>query len=193
MPSRLFVYYYERLMEGTVSYDAGAMIRDGIKVINKRGVCPESLWPYNISRFAEQPPIQCSIEALKERAVKYQRITQDLTFMKSRLASGLPFVFGVDVFQSFMAATDGVIPMPAQGEALEGGHALLCVGYDDAEQRFLFRNSWGTSWGKQGYGTIPYEYLVSAHASDFWCVQVVGSVIAQLIDGFERFIGMPGD
>lgn len=193
MPSRLFIYYYERLMEGDVDEDNGAQIRDGIKVINQRGVCPESLWPYDISRFAEQPPIQCSVEALKDRAVQYQRVDQDLVAVKSCLASGLPFVFGVDVYQSFMDAQNGVIPMPASGEALEGGHALLCVGYDGAEQRFLFRNSWSEQWGNKGYGTIPYDYLISAHASDFWQISVVGSVLTQMVDAFEHFIGVPGD
>ena len=131
--------------------------------------------------------------------MKYQSVTQDLVAMKSCLASGLPFVFGVDVFRSFMAANDGVIPMPAQNEELEGGHALLMVGYSDADQRFIFRNSWSEQWGGAngalpgGYGTIPYDYMLSAHASDFWCIQVVGSVLTQMVDAFERFIGVPGD
>ena len=193
MPSRLFIYYYERLAEGTVNEDSGAAIRDGIKVVNKLGVCPESMWPYNIARFTEMPPIQCSIEAFKERAVKYQKVMQDLTFMKSCLASGLPFVFGIDVYQSFMDAPNGDVPMFPQNEQSIGGHALLCVGYDDATQRFIFRNSWSEQWGNKGYGTIPYAYLVSAHASDFWQISVVGSVLSQLLDGFERFLGVPGD
>ena len=36
-PSRLFIYYTERRMEGTIHEDAGAMIRDGIKSVNKEG------------------------------------------------------------------------------------------------------------------------------------------------------------
>ncbi|WP_244464372.1 hypothetical protein [Candidatus Liberibacter africanus] len=47
VPSRLFIYYNERCIEGHVNYDSGAMLRDGIKVLHKIGVCPESEWPYD--------------------------------------------------------------------------------------------------------------------------------------------------
>src|SRR5674536_26691 len=53
--SRLFIYYNERVMEGTVGTDSGAMIRDGIKTVNAVGACPESEWPYDIARFTEKP------------------------------------------------------------------------------------------------------------------------------------------
>lgn len=181
MPSRLFIYYYERLLEGDVSEDNGAAIRDGIKVLNKRGVCPESEWPYDIARFADAPPVQAVTDAENDKAVKYRRIPQSLATMKGCLASGFPFVGGISVYQSFMAATNGVIPMPSPGEALEGGHAILFCGYDDASQRFIFRNSWGTSWGQQGYGTIPYTYLTSPRlAADFWQIEVVSEAVAKL-------------
>lgn len=188
VPSRLFIYYYERLMEGDVSQDNGAMIRDGIKVVNTRGVCPESLWPYDIARFADVPPVQCSLDALKDKALKYRRISQNLPMMKACLASGLPFVFGISVYPSFMAASDGNIPMPQPGEQSIGGHAVLACGFDDAQQRFLFRNSWSAQWGNQGYGTIPYAYLASQDASDFWEISVVGSVVAQMQYWIEGLI-----
>ena len=56
MPSRLFIYYNERAIEGTVDSDSGAMIRDGIKSVAKLGVCPEDVWPYDVARFMEKPP-----------------------------------------------------------------------------------------------------------------------------------------
>ena len=55
-PSRLFIYYNERAMEGTVDSDSGAMIRDGIKSVNAQGAPPESLWPYDIATFSRNPP-----------------------------------------------------------------------------------------------------------------------------------------
>jgi len=54
--SRLFVYYNERVIEGTVDQDSGAFIRDGIKSVAKQGVCTESEWPYKISRFTKKLP-----------------------------------------------------------------------------------------------------------------------------------------
>ena len=102
VPSRLFIYYGERVIEGTVGTDAGAQIRDGIKVVAKQGAPPETDWPYDITKFAEQAAgRRRSRDALKDQAVSYSRVTQDLSQMKGCLASGYPFVFGFTVYDSF--------------------------------------------------------------------------------------------
>jgi len=177
LPSRLFVYYNERVIEGTVSTDSGAMIRDGIKSVNQSGVCPESDWPYYPAAYAKQPPPLCYLDAAKTKAVLYQRVTRDLDHMRSCLASGYPFVFGFSVFASFEStavALTGVVPMPKHGESLLGGHAVMAVGYDDVSHRFIVRNSWGTTWGDNGYCTMPYAYVTSRGlASDFWTIRSV--------------------
>jgi C1A family cysteine protease len=99
--------------------------------------------------------------------------------MKGCLASGYPFVFGFSVYESFESPEvldTGVVPMPSDGEAQLGGHAVLAVGYDDATARFIIRNSWGTSWGDGGYGYMPYAYLTDSDlAADFWTIRVVES------------------
>ncbi|WP_163569114.1 C1 family peptidase [Fodinicola feengrottensis] len=176
-PSRLFIYYSEREVEGTVGSDSGAMIRDGIKCVNKLGAPPETDWAYDITKFTQKPPQQAYDDAAKHQALKYQRVTQTVDDMKGCLASGLPFVFGFSVYESFESpdvAKTGDAPMPAKGEKLLGGHAVLAVGYDDATSRFLVRNSWGDGWGQQGYFTLPYDYLThQGLASDFWVVQSV--------------------
>jgi len=177
IPSRLFIYYNERVMEGTVSSDAGAMIRDGIKSVAQKGVCRETTWPYNIAKFKRKPTKVAYTEALKEQAISYSRVPQTLNDMKSCLASGKPFVFGFSVYESFESqevADTGVVPMPSKSESLLGGHAVMCVGYDDATQRFLVRNSWGPDWGQAGYFTIPYAYLLDNNLSDdFWTIAVI--------------------
>jgi C1A family cysteine protease len=99
--------------------------------------------------------------------------------MKGCLASGYPFALGFTVYDSFESAevaSTGIVPMPTRSESVLGGHAVLAVGYDDSQQRFLVRNSWGNSWGMQGYFTMPYTYLTSRHlASDFWVIKTIGS------------------
>ena len=177
VPSRLFIYYNERTIEGTIDSDSGAMIRDGIKSVSKQGACPEPEWPYNIAQFKTKPTTQCYKDAAKHQAVLYQRLMQSLNQMKGCLASGYPFVFGFSVYDSFESQTvakTGIVPMPAPKEQNLGGHAVLAVGYDDAQQRFIVRNSWGTGWGIKGYFTMPYSYLTEASlASDFWTIRVV--------------------
>jgi len=103
IPSRLFIYYNERAMEGTVSTDSGAQIRDGIKSVGSQGDCPEPEWPYNIAKFAVKPPAKCYKDAVKHRAVLYQRLTPIPNQLKGCLASGYPFVFGFTVYESFEA------------------------------------------------------------------------------------------
>ncbi len=176
-PSRLFIYYNERALEGTVGSDSGAMIRDGIKAIASEGVCPEPAWPYVEANFAERPPAACYKAGSAHPAVQYNRIAQDISQMKSCLAAGYPFVFGFTVYESFESeevAHSGVAPMPEANEMTLGGHAVMAAGYNDASQRFTVRNSWGAEWGQGGYFTIPYAYLADGNlADDFWTVRLV--------------------
>jgi C1A family cysteine protease len=176
-PSRLFINYNERDMEGTVGEDSGAMIRDGIKSIAQLGVCDEKDWPYVINKFTNKPPASSYTDALEHQALSYQRVTQSLTQMKGCLASGFPFVFGFTVYESFESdavAKNGDVPLPSQNEQVLGGHAVLAVGYDDKTQRFIVMNSWGTGWAKKGFFTMPYAYMTDANlADDFWTVRIV--------------------
>ncbi len=173
MPSRLFIYFNERSMEGSTGSDSGAQIRDGIKSVAKVGYCSEDTWPYDISTFTEQPPEQAYVEAEKHQVLAYYRVTNREGSLLHCLASGYPVVFGIAVYESFMNAAGGQIPMPQPDEKLMGGHAMLCVGYDLGTRRFKFRNSWGTSWGDgTGHGTIPFEYLESPLlGGDYWTLR----------------------
>ena len=176
-PSRLFIYYNERVIEHTVDSDSGAQIRDDIKSVNKQGDCPETEWPYVTAKFKTRPPKKCYADALKYKAVSYQRVTPTMSQLKGCLASGWPFVFGFSVYESFESAAvakTGHAPLPKSGEAVIGGHAVVAVGYDDARQWFIVRNLWGGKWGMAGCFTLPYAYLTDENlASDFWTIRVV--------------------
>jgi C1A family cysteine protease len=174
--SRLFVYYDERVIEGTVNEDAGAMIRDGVKSLVKQGVCTEKKWPYQISRFAVKPSAACYREALTHQVRSYHRIL-GLRQMKQCLAEGYPFVFGFSVYEAFESeavAKSGELDLPKPNEAQVGGHAIMAVGYDDNTNRLLIRNSWGADWGLQGYFTMPYDYASDDNlADDFWTLRAM--------------------
>jgi len=172
--SRLFLYYIERQLEGTINSDSGATIYDGIKALKIYGVCPEQFWPYDIRKYKITPPAICYRRAKLHRVLAAYNVRQNLETMKGYLAAGNPFVIGITVYEEFEsdgAARTGDIPMPGQNSQLLGGHALIVVGYDDSTQRFKFRNSWGTGWGNNGYGTLPYKYLLDPSlTSDTWYI-----------------------
>ena len=176
-PSRLFIYYNGRVLEGTVSTDSGLMVRDGLKVVNKQGVCSEAEWPYTDAQLTVDPTAQCYTDALKSKSTSYQSVSQNLTNIKNALASGYPVVFGFTVYESFESdavTKTGVVPMPSKSESVLGGHSVCLIGYNDATQRFICRNSWGTSWGQQGYFTMPYAYITNTDlAGDFWVIKAV--------------------
>jgi len=179
IPSRLFIYYNEREMEGSVNTDSGAQIRDGIKSINSIGVCPEDMWPYDITKFTNKPNANCYTTAKDHYTVKYKRVIQNEKCINMVLSSGLPIVFGIAVYESLETDTvtdTGIIPMPKVTERLLGGHAIMLVGYtkiDDIDY-YIIRNSWGKGWGDNGYGYLPLTYVLNSDlSSDFWVINKV--------------------
>lgn len=183
-PSRLFIYWFERYLEGTVTSDSGAMIRDGMKVLSKMGVPPETLCPYDISKFTEKPSDAAIAEAAKHQALVYRRlIGTNPNSLKTCLAAGRPITFGFTVYESFESKAvekTGVVPMPGTHEQILGGHCVDLVGYDDDGKltghpmHYIVRNSWGTGWGLEGYCFMPYTYVNNAGlCSDFWTLFTV--------------------
>jgi len=172
--SRLWLYWEERNMEGTINEDAGAYIRDGMKILQKLGCAPEADWPYDTTKFTQTPPENSTTDATKFIITEYHRVT-DLISLKSALAEGSPVVLGIDVYSSFessQVAQTGLVPQPNDGEQLLGGHAVLAVGYKDDTKNLdqgvvICRNSWSESWGDKGYFYLPYSYFTS-HVTDMW-------------------------
>jgi C1A family cysteine protease len=195
-PSRLFIYYVERSIEGTTATDSGAMISDGISAVTNIGICPEfvpdinpkgiqaeSCWPYDVRQYATVPPNMCYAFAKYYHDIKSEQINQDIVQFKTALNEGYPITFGFTVYESFeypSVAETGICPYPnVVTEQIIGGHAVLIVGYDDdftingVNGAFLMRNSWGTKWGIAGYFWMPYTYAMSSLAGDFWIITSV--------------------
>lgn len=176
--SRLFIYYNERVMLNTVNSDSGAILRDGIKSVNRKGAAKETTWPYIPQQFTTKPSQTAYQEAQNYQAIQYRRIDNtDLNAVKGCLAQGFPFVFGFTVYQSFMTqkvAQTGMMPMPSKGERVLGGHAVLGVGYDDTTRTITVRNSWGPGWGDKGYFYMPYDYVTNPDLSvDYWTITMM--------------------
>lgn len=175
--SRLFLYYNSRKEENTIFSDEGAMMRTSIKCAAKYGVVPELLWRYHAEKFTNEPPQNLYEVAEKNQVLKYYRLSNNLRELKSCIASGYPFVFGFQVFESFMTReveTTGYMKLPMEGEQDYGGHAVLGVGYNDKNKYFVVQNSWGTRWGDKGFFYMPYEYITNAaFADDFWTIRIM--------------------
>lgn len=185
--SRLFLYKATRnLLHWTG--DTGAFTRSTMAAMVLFGVPPEEYWPYVIANFDNEPTAFCYAFAQAYQAIKYVRLDPPtlpkdmlLARIKTNLAAGLPSMFGFTVFSSIeQASRDGKIPYPCPRERILGGHAVVVVGYNDDKKItniicgkettgvLLVRNSWGTGWGNEGYGWLPYEYVLKALAIDWW-------------------------
>jgi C1A family cysteine protease len=173
-PSRLFIYYYSRLIENTVNDDSGAVIRDVMKAVAMYGACSENNWTYDVSKFTIHPPLNVVMAAQTHiKSFQYMAVNQDLNSMKNALAQNFPIIFGMSVYTSFeddIVSKTGQVPMPnLQNEENLGGHCQLICGFSDEKQHFIVMNSWNTSWGDNGFCYIPYQYLLDNNlASDFW-------------------------
>ncbi len=172
--SRLFVYYVTRVqVEGTApTDDSGCEIRDVMQALHTYGTCLEDLWQYDINDFSAAPSQSAYDQALNHKILRYVSCP-DVNSVKECMAQGYTVVGGFSVPQNMMSdqcAATGDVQYPMPNESIVGGHCVLFTGYDDATQRFIFQNSWGTEWGASGYGSLPYQFLDSGLADDFWCL-----------------------
>jgi C1A family cysteine protease len=164
-PSRLAIYYGERLREGTAGEDSGAFGHDAFKDGRKYGVGPEALWPYDIRKFAEEPSSEYLTARASYKVGTYRHPPQQLAALKRVLSNNQTIAFGFTVYSSFESeevAKTGKVPMPSSREEVLGGHETLIVGYLQAEEEYaLVRNSWGTEWGLGGYFLLPWMYILN--------------------------------
>lgn len=174
--SRLFLYKVTRnLMKETG--DSGVYLRSVMGALVQFGVPPEEYYPYNISKFDQEPSAFLYSYAQNFQALTYFRLdkpsmtrAQILTNIKTYLSKGFAIMFGFTVYDSIYDAVDGHISIPKSNESVLGGHAVLMVGYSDISKEFIIENSWGTSWGKEGFGYLPYWYVENGVADDFWSI-----------------------
>jgi len=177
-PSRLFLYYNERMLDKNILNDAGSTLTQGINALIRYGVCSEQYCPYIISNFTKKPSSVAYTDGLKHTVLGSSRVLQTLDSLKGCLIAGYPFVVGIYVYSSFesdVVTNTGYVPLPnVNTEQLLGGHAVICVGYNDTNKVWIMRNSWGPNWGDRGNFYLPYNYLLNTSLSgDVWKITQV--------------------
>lgn len=170
--SRNFLYFNERFLDGDVGEDAGSSLRSCVKAMAHFGSVAETQWPYSYQTLYRSPPRHVYDEAKKHKITKYLRL-DGIEDMQRCLYEGFPFLFGFSVYRSFDdIGPDGNMSLPLPNDTYSGGHAVLCVGYNDEKEVAIVRNSWGQNWGDEGYFYMPYEYLTHEDlCDDFWTIR----------------------
>lgn len=171
--SRLFVYYNTRLIEETINTDSGAYISNAIKSVATYGVCSEELWSYDINKFTTQPTVESYSDAAKRKITNYRKLI-DISNILDALNSNIPVVFGTTIHESFnnVSFDNPIVPIPTSNDPIIGGHAMCLVGYDYPKKLLLAKNSYGTTWGYEGYCWIPFEYA-KTEFFDCWIFDIV--------------------
>lgn len=171
-PSRLFLYWNARALEGSTGFDAGATIRDVVKGLAKFGAPPEEDWPYLPEQVLTAPSGTAYSHGLQRQALTYARVPHTKAAVSTVIYGGLGVVFGFTVYDSFRGiGSDGIMPMPGRAETVLGGHCVYAVGYNP--DYLICRNSWGPGWGKAGHFSMPWGFFLSSNASDAWVISTV--------------------
>ena len=176
-------YRCETAHDGDPGQDNGSTITTSAWVYKNVGIAPESMYPYSepLSQAVPENVIQAAAkdESLVDTQLDAADENTTIANMKAALASNYPVRLGFTVYESFMDTGSGG-NMPAPSGAVAGGHAVCSVGYDDTHTgnydgstgAFLFRNSWGTSWGNNGHFWMPYSYFLNTNdgVGDVWAL-----------------------
>lgn len=180
--SRLFTYYNARVAEGDADQDNGASVGDVIVAAQQYGDCPYTDYPTDPALVTVAPSAQVYADAIKHKALSAVTVDApagpqfEYQFKAAIDQLGLPVVFGFTVYESFESdevAKTGIMPMPAPGEQVLGGHCVVAVAYDDSTKLVTIDNSWGTSWGQEGRFQMPYDFIFDPNqASDFHCISL---------------------
>lgn len=172
--SRLMLYYGERAIEGSISDDSGAVLSDGARFLTEVGICRESKWPYDVSRFKERPSFEAFVEAHRHQGIAgAHRLDEDDPHLVYNIAAaidaGFPVVWGTELDQAFEDLKPGEV-WPGVTEQVVGGHAMVLTAQRDYGKEFKSQSSWTPDFCENGSAWVSAGAVSSRAAGDYWVV-----------------------
>jgi len=191
--ARLWLYYEIRALEGNIDSDAGGNIGDAFAMLADKGIPNEAVYPYDISKFTQDPGPAVDVAAFDSRGkvgVNYYPITSKgdafLGDVEKANTSKFGVVFGCLVSEAFCSQMpSGVVRAPGPNDQVAGGHCMTIIGYDHSNRKALVKNSWGDDWGDPacppGCFWMSYDYLTDPNcgAGDVWIIETLPQGVGQ--------------
>lgn len=177
--SRMFLHYTATRV-AQVEVTAPTCHRAVLNALVLCGVPPERYWPYDGDTFTRIPDAFLYSfrgkfpETLGVRLdLRNQRGGTTLDLVRLFLAAGFPCLLGVSIPSSI--SREAEIPYRPTFDSVLGGQSLVAVGYDDdwlgsSRGALIIRNCWGSNWGSEGYGWLPYAFVEEQLATDIWTI-----------------------
>lgn len=155
-----FIYGQAKKIDGHPGVP-GTTLLAVCQVRQKVGVCRELMYRFADRGDSQEPSAEAFAEALNFRIKTYAQVhTIDEIELGIEQHKGV--LAGIWWFSSFRKAPKGILPTPGAGgirDWMEGGHAICLSGYSRSRGLFEFPNSHGTTWGDEGWGSLPYELI----------------------------------
>ena len=151
----------------------GTAVSAHLQLLKSRGVCTWSSFPYTDMHCLEQPGAAQDEEAEFSKITDFKQLSGEnmVNEMKALLVDQIPIVLSVGLDPQFgkrdALGLTAYREHPMTSDDITGAHAMLAVGYDDANDAFKLVNSWGTGWGDSGFVWIDYEAFDNVLNDDY--------------------------
>jgi C1A family cysteine protease len=123
-----------------------------------------------IENIYTKPTNEAYINAKNNFIIEAFTISNNIETIKEWLDKNEPIATGIPIYSNFISSKTGIIENPNKSDKLLGGHAVIICGYNDFDERFIMRNSWGTYWGDNGYFYLSYSYILNINNIELWII-----------------------
>lgn len=163
-PSRLYMYYFGRLLDNNTEYDSGVCLKKLFKGIEKFGICSEKNWPYDIDKFNIKPDSDIPKENINN--FKYYSVKNNINELKLILSYGYPIICMLNFFDNNSSSEIIEFPKNKKNKKFK---TISIYGYRNSSNMFICMNSVGTEWGEKGFFYVPYKYMTK-YGYDFYTI-----------------------